>query len=315
MEPKVHGGAGGLYPEPLLQYLGIAFRRVDPKFVGPREGGKVISLWGTDEEAGTYSESVGRRPLLQANDVGEIESYRWPKADWFDCSQIKEECERFEPYAILGGAWSPIFCTACDLFGMETFLKNMYLKPEVVHAALDRITDFYYELSEIVFESAEGRIDIFFIGDDYGCQTGLLMSLPLWREFFKPRLARLYGLGKRHGCTIMQHSCGSIRSIIPELIEIGMDVLDPIQVRAAGMDPRELKTAFGSNIAFHGAVDTQRTLPYGRPEEVRQEVRSLIDTLGDGGGYILSGSQDLLPDIPVRNVLAMYEEAKVYRRR
>ncbi|MGQ9513496.1 MAG: uroporphyrinogen decarboxylase family protein [Thermoproteota archaeon] len=141
-----------------------------------------------------------------------------------------------------------------------------------------------------------------------------MMSLSLWKEFFKPRLAKLYGLGKRYGCKIMQHSCGSIRRIIPELIEIGLNILDPIQVRAVGMDPRELKSTYGNKIAFHGAVDTQRTLPYGRSEDVRQEVRMLIDTLGDGGGYILSGSQDLLPDIPVENILAMYDEAKIYRR-
>ncbi|MGQ9513497.1 MAG: hypothetical protein ACUVTL_00325 [Thermoproteota archaeon] len=143
MEPKVAGGSGGLYPEKLLRYLKVDFRRVDPIFVGPKNGEKIYSLWGTDEATGSYSDSIGRRPLQKINTTDEVESYRWPKADWFDYSCMELECERFEPYAILGGAWSPIFCTACDLFGMETFLKNMYLKPEVVHAALDRITDFF----------------------------------------------------------------------------------------------------------------------------------------------------------------------------
>jgi uroporphyrinogen decarboxylase len=130
----------------------------------------------------------------------------------------------------------------------------------------------------------------------------------MWQEFFRPSLKRYYDTAHEFGCKVMQHSCGAIRDIIPFLIEDGVDILDPIQVAADGMALPGLVHDFGTRLCFHGGVDTQRTLPYGSPDEVRAEVRSYLNLTRDGGGYILTGSQELIEDIPTDNILAMYDE-------
>ena len=127
--------------------------------------------------------------------------------------------------------------------------------------------------------------------------------------FIAPHLKRLYGLAKRHGLKVMHHSCGSVRKLLPDLIALGVDVLDPVQVRAAGMDAAELKRDFGDRVTFHGSMDTQQTLPAGSPTDVRAEVLDRLRHLAPGGGFILSGSQDYISDIPLENIVAIYDTA------
>jgi uroporphyrinogen decarboxylase len=129
----------------------------------------------------------------------------------------------------------------------------------------------------------------------------------MWREFAAPYLKRLADICHSAGVAFMLHSCGAVRELIPDFISIGVDVLDPIQTMAAGMEPAGLKRDFGDRIAFHGGLDTQSTLPFGSPQEVRAEVRNRVGTLGKGGGYIIAPSHNIQPDTPVENILAMYE--------
>jgi uroporphyrinogen decarboxylase len=195
---------------------------------------------------------------------------------------------------------------------METTLQNLILAPELIEAMTEHITDFYYGLSRRSFEAAPGKIDIFFIGDDYAGQEGLLLSLDHWRRFFKKALARMFALAKEYGTKVMFHSCGAIRDLLPDLIDIGLDIIMPLQLTAKGMEPEALKRDFGQHITFYGGIDEQRTLVHGTEEEVRREVRARIDVLGRGGGYILSSSHVLLPEMPLSNILAMYDEATHY---
>ena len=270
----------------LLDYLGVDLRTVRAPYIGP-----------TDCWAG----------LRNAQTVEELEKCELPDPDLFDYSNIESLCDQYSQYAVMGGAWSPIFCTASALIGMETLMLKTLDEPEFAHLFLKRINDLFYEQSLRVFEAANGKMDIFFLGDDYGTQRGLIMSKGMWEEFYVPHLARLFGLAKDFGLKVMLHSCGSVSQLIPLLIEIGLDALDPVQVNASNMEPELLKAEFGDSITFHGGLDTQQILPFGTVEEVRTEAEHLIQVFGRSGGYIFGPSQEFLPDIPLENILAMYE--------
>lgn len=199
------------------------------------------------------------------------------------------------------------------LRGVKQALIDPLINPELTHRLYEKITDFYLDLNKRCFEEAGDMIDIFMMGEDMGTQNGLLVSPKIFREFIKPYLTKHVQLAKSYGIKVMLHSCGAVRRLIPDFIEMGIDILNPIQVRAVGMNPAELKEEFGDRLSFHGSVDIQRTLPRGSCEEVREEVRGRIRTLGEGGGFILCTTHNIQMDTPVENILAMYDEAKRFR--
>jgi len=199
---------------------------------------------------------------------------------------------------------------AMYLRGVKQALIDPLINSEFTRRLYEKITEFYLELNKRCFEEADGLIDIFMMGEDLGTQEGLLVSPKIFREFIKPYLAKHVQLAKRYGVKVMLHSCGAIHELIPDLIEMGIGILNPIQVRAKGMNPIELKREYGDKLSFHGGIDIQQTLPYGTPKDVRAEVRERIQTLGRGGGYILCTTHNIQPDTPLINILAMYEEAK-----
>jgi uroporphyrinogen decarboxylase len=314
--------------ESLLCKLGVDFRVVRPRYAGPElkdAGGQPVGLFGV-RSRGTYSAAVSNVPLKDATTVKEIEDYPFPSPDWYDYSGVVEECKKYSEYAVVGGEWSPFFCTACSMMSMENLLIAMAWYPKVVECLHTKIVDFFYEVSKRQFEAAQGKVarrqegegarwqkskmDIFFMGDDYGMQKGLIMSLEMWRKFIKPHLVKLFDLAKSYGLKVMLHCCGSIVDIIPDLIDIGLDALDPIQVRAAGMRAEHLAREFGKDLVFHGSIDTQQTLPNGTPADVAAEVKSRIEVFGNG--FICAPSQVFLPDIPVENIIALYETAVMY---
>jgi uroporphyrinogen decarboxylase len=157
-------------------------------------------------------------------------------------------------------------------------------------------------------------LDWLWAGDDVASQRSLLMSPDAWRRQIKPHLARVFEVGKRHGLWVAYHCCGALRPIVPDLIEIGLDVLNPVQCNCPGMDPLELKLQFGRELSFMGGVDTQGVLPNGTVDEVRRATRRLIDGMtAGGGGYVLAASHTVPPETPVENIFAMYAEAGLSR--
>ncbi len=184
----------------------------------------------------------------------------------------------------------------------------MHTKPDVVHAIIDKVVDYEVEVTRLFLQAADGMVDLTYFGNDFGTQRGLVISPAMWQEFIRKPLKRFYDVSHEYGCKVMQHSCGAIRDIIPWLIEDGVDVLDPIQVAASGMELTSLVRDFGKDVCLHGGVDTQRTLPFGTVADVRAEVRSYLDFARTAGGYILAGSQGFIKDIPSENILAMYDE-------
>ncbi|NPV53723.1 MAG: hypothetical protein HPY71_09395 [Firmicutes bacterium] len=273
--------------------------------------GSFEDSWGVRRK-GPFGGIPIEHPLAGAISVEDIEKYSWPNPDNIDYDGFVRECEQYSDYAIYGGAWSPFFYVACELMGMDNLFVNMVEAPEVVHALLDKTCGFYLEVSRRMFEKARNKMDIFFMGEDFGTQNGLIMSRDMWRIFIAPRLKSLFEQAKLYGYKVMLHSCGSVRDLIPDLIEMGLDGLDPIQVRARGMNIEELKQEYGSVLTFRGSIDTQQTLPYGTPEDVKREVIDRICKIAPGGGFILNSSQNLLPEIPLENIITMYRTAYEY---
>ena len=255
-------------------------------------------------------DSAIRGPLEDTDDPKDVLDFPWPKASDFDFSPLRDEAEAQSGRVRVGGFWTGILGDVFRMHGFEKFLLNSAAEPEFIHTLIDRMTDMYMELNDAVFSVLKGEIDVWFFGNDFGSQESLLMSPGMWETFFFENIKRLTGLAHGHGLKTMMHSCGAIRPLIPRLIEAGVDILDPVQVTATGMVPAELKTAFGDRIVFHGGIDTQQVLPFGTPDEVRAHVRETVKVMGSSGGYVFAPSQILAPDIPVENILAMYDEIK-----
>lgn len=188
-------------------------------------------------------------------------------------------------------------------------MLDLALRPDWARAIMDRVQAYLFERTRRILVAGGGRIDMVEYNDDVGSQRGLLLSPSMWRERLKPRMRQFVQLCRSFGAKVRYHSCGGIRPIIPDLIEIGVDVLNPIQTQATDMDPRGLKAEFGSRITLNGGIDTQNLLPYATRRQVYDAVSSLLDDLGRDGGYILAPSHVFQGDVPVENVLAVYAAA------
>lgn len=217
-------------------------------------------------------------------------------------SMIKRElCEYSGRYLVVAsGNWG-IIEHAYGIMGFENFMIETIKNPLLIGDFLDRITDHKIEEAKKYIELG---IKIGSHGDDLGTQNGPFFSLKTFREMIKPRLKRIFEVYKKVGLPIMMHSCGNITEYLPDLIEIGLDVLEPVQ---PCMDLVHLKREFGKDLTFMGGIDTQYVLPFGTEKEVRSTVRDVIRTLGKGGGYIISPSQEIMKDVPIRNIKALIE--------
>ena len=308
--------------EEVLRKLEVDLRYVFPEYAGPElrtyADGSYDDVWGVrrkrvETSMGEYDHEISN-PLSSISTIEELEVWTPPSPDWYDYDSLKRQCERFRDYATVlvdkRTNRTSVLHAAIYLRGMQQALMDLFIKPDFTRRLYRKITDFYLEVNRRCFEAAGDGIDIFMIGDDLGTQDSLIVSPKIIREFLKPMLAEHARLAEKYGLYVMLHTCGSIRNIIPDLIELGVDILNPIQVRAKNMNPEEIKVEFGDKLCFHGAVDVQWTLPYGTTKDVRAEVRERIQTLGKGGGYILCSTHNIQAGTPLENILAMYKEAK-----
>jgi uroporphyrinogen decarboxylase len=311
----------------LQDYLGSDVRGVYPAYIGPPlrrfDDGSYEDFWGVIRKpfshgsGGEYDEVVS--PVLaEATSLDDIDRIRWPDPDWFDYAGLAAQCDTYRDRAIvlgrMGRECQTLFIQLWYLRGLDNILMDFITWPAFVHALIERIMAFRIEHLKRMLVVARGRADILQIADDYGTQGGLIMSPAMWRTFFAPHLKTMADMAHDAGLKVFLHCDGAIRAIIPDLIELGVDILNPIQPTAAGMEPVGLKRDFGDRLCFHGAVDTQTTLPFGTPDDVAREVRERIETLGRGGGYILAPVHTVEPDVPLENVLAVYEVARISRR-
>jgi uroporphyrinogen decarboxylase len=301
----------------IYDYLGVDIRRVYPSYTGPssvREGEVVYDQWGVgwvkvrfegDTYKGAYDE-IAVSPLADAKSVDDVLSYSWPDPDWWDYDSLKDMLGPIGGGFWIASGFYSVFERAWHLLGMERLLTDLVLEPDIPLAVFDKILDFYTEQTLRILRAGGGLIDQIDTCDDIGSQRGMLLSPNVWREHIKPRQARFNSEIKRHfPVAIQYHCCGSMLPVIDDLIEIGVDILDPVQTRAADMDPVRLKADFGDRLCFHGGVDTQHILPYGSASEVTAEVEKLVSVLGDGGGYIIAPTHTVQADVPPENILAM----------
>lgn len=299
-----------------MSWAGPAY--VGPELKEPTEGG-TVDIWGirtrrVAHEGGFYDEQ-SFYPLAEVQTMDDLDRYAWPTTDWFDYSGMRARAEVAHADKVLQCGYMAPFYYHNALRGLEQSLIDPMIDPELTHEIVKRITDFFYDHHRRMFEVCEGLIDVAQVTDDLGSQNGPLISLDLYKEFYAPHHKRLIALCHEFGVKVLHHDCGSCREFLPVLVEMGIDILNPIQRTCPGMDMKELKTEFGAKLCFHGAVENQRILPFGTPEEVRAEVRLCIDSLaGDGTGYILAACHNLQGNTPVENIIAMYDEAWKYGR-
>jgi uroporphyrinogen decarboxylase len=276
-----------------------------------------FSLWQVETRmvpqcGGTaeYEEDAAH-PLGGATTVAEIERFPWPDPAAFDCGAMREACLRYADYPILGASSEP-FYLYCRLRGMERALLDLVELPALAEAMLERIHQFDFELMRRVLEEMGGLIDLVYVAEDLGTQRSLLMSPRLFRRFLKPRMARLVELAHAHGVRVFHHNDGAIRPLLGDLIETGIDILNPIQWRCAGMERAALARDFGTQVVFHGGVDNQKTLPFEGPAAVRRQVRENIELFRGGRGYIVAPCHNIQANTPTESILALYEAVQEY---
>ncbi len=300
------------------------FAGVGPEYIGPAlplvAADESVNVWGirtrrVPHEGGAYDEQ-SFCPLAAARTIDDLNRYAWPQADWFDYSGMRARAQEARRTKALQCGYMAPFYFHNLLRGLEQSLLDPLVDPEFTHFLVGRVSDFFYEHHRKMFEACDGLIDVAQVTDDLGSQTGPLISLDLYREFYAPHHKRLIDLCQEFGIKVFHHDDGSCRPFLPFLVEMGIDILNPVQWTCPGMDMTELKEEFGGRVCFHGAVENQRILPFGTPEEVRAEVRHCIDALAcDGTGYILAPCHNLQVNTPVENIIAMYDEAWKYGKR
>ena len=250
-------------------------------------------------------------PLAHAETKADIDAFDFPDPHApgrFDTAR-KNLKKYKDDYVIVADLETAIFETSWYLVGLEKLLMDMMTAAEYVDPLLDRIMEVNLAIGKELIAMGAAMI---WAGDDFGSQNGMLISPDLWRQYFKPRMKYMFDEFRKVNPDIIiaWHTCGSVVPIIPELIEIGLDVLNPIQPLAHGMDAGYLKKTYGDRLVFFGGFDIQQLMPSGTPEEIRAEVRRLKSVLGKNGGYIIAPAHNIQDDTSVENILAFFDEAK-----
>jgi len=275
------------------------------------------ALWGyrTRETAyagGTYDE-VSFNPLAGKDELADIDAHAWPSPEALDFSHFSAEADAHADRAVIGVfTWGAYFI-ASFVRGLQDLMMDFAMRPRYARHLLGTIRGVCSETLRRMLENHGDGIDIVYMADDYCSQTSPLFSSAQFREFVMPYLTDFVEIAHRYDKKFLLHCCGAVRPLLPMIIEAGVDMLEPVQIRAEGMDPEGLKRDFGKDLCFYGGVDLQETLCNGTPQLVADEVKLLIDTLGKDGGYILGpGHTYIQVDAPLQNILTMYETAFSY---
>ena len=295
--------------EALRRRLGEDVRRVEP---GHRPG-----FHEEVRQNPKYAGIVGSGArLAHLRDVGELdllEDYMRDSLGFFDLSDFAERIDQYRnEYFVYITSPTHLFTAGRVFRGDERFLMDFYLNPDFIERFCEIRMDFIIAWLREVLQAGGGKIDMVYYGDDLGTQEDLMISPETCRRFFFPRYRKIFDLIHSFGAKVFMHCCGAITKIIPDLIDIGVDVLNPVQVTARRMDPVFLKKEYGKSLTFCGAIDLQRLLPFGTVEQVRAEVRRMIDVLGRDGGYIVDTTNIVHPDCKEENLVAMFDTARNY---
>jgi uroporphyrinogen decarboxylase len=277
--------------------------------------GRLHDIWGVpyqiEEHAFGHYEGISPWVLADAASVDDLKQHPWPSPDWWDFSELPAMIDRLQqdgPFHVRFRLGS-FFEQAWALRGMEQFMLDTVMDPAIPEYIMDRIVEVLVENLKTVLDLAGDKLDMVYTYDDVATQNSLLISPKTWRNLVKPRHQKILDVIHSYGKSAMYHCDGAVAPLIPELIEMGVNVLNPIQPDAKDMDPVGLKTQYGNQLTFHGGIDIIKTLPRGTTDQVQQEVRARVEALGQGGGYIMCSSHHIQPDTPLDNVVAMYNPA------
>ena len=308
--------------EAVLQALGIDTRAIvigSPRRsvaaeLGPRE---YRDMWGVERvhPEGGYYYDQRRAPLEGSITVADVRRHTWPDPE--DPGLLEGMAARLawirthtEAAAILTLP-APFVHLSQFIRGFQDWYTDFILGTDVLEALFDAVLDITIRIAERELEAFGRDVDVVRCGDDLGGQNGLQVGREHYLRYIKPRHAKFFRrVRELTPAKLMFHSCGSIVDILPDLIETGVQIINPVQVTARGMDPAFLKREFGRDLVFWGGTDSQKTLPFGTAEEVRAMVARLIDTFGPGGGFVFSSCHNIQPDVPLENVLAMFAQAR-----
>lgn len=310
---RLLGDLGCADEESLWQTLGIDKRRIlEPQWT-PRHHPEDPSadMWGVryrkvEYGGGSYDEPC-HHPLAAARTPADVNAHPWPDPDDFDYDSIRMALAADDgTRPIHAGVYEP-FLLYGSMRGLQQAFEDLILSPAVVDAALGHIFEFYHEHHRRIFEAGGGRIDLTYVAEDLGGQTGPLMSLATYRRFLLPNQIKMADLARSHGVHVMYHTDGAARLFLPDLVDrVGIEVLNPVQWRCPGMERERLVADFGGRIIFHGSIDNQQTLAFGSVEDVVREVRESREIYRDAR-WICAPCHNLQPITPTENIVAMYQ--------
>ncbi|MBI5833672.1 MAG: methyltransferase [Armatimonadetes bacterium] len=305
--------------EAVLRRLGVDMRGVGGILTPEGTGAcrlsatEVVDAWGIRHQwQGHHYEMVGR-PLADAA-VADLDRFPWPDPERIDRAAIDRLRERARylyeetPYVVCGRhPYFGVLELGCWMCGYDEFLYRLAGEPEFTQRFFEIVLTYQKKVDAIYYGALGPYLHLTTSGDDFGTQTGPLVSPRMFAEQIAPYLAeRIPHIATYTDAVFFHHTCGAVSELIPDLLAAGVRILNPIQPRATGMEPERLKQAFGDRLTFYGGIDTQDLLPNGTPEQVRAETQRVAKVLGADGGYILSAAHTIGADVPLENVLAMY---------
>lgn len=310
--------------EQLFNHLNVDTWMILPRnFIYPEEENQKqekTSIWGyrtrvTSYGAGTYDELI-YSPLTGKDNLADIKKHPWPADNLLDFSHFPVEAAAHNDRAIIGVfTWGAYFI-ATQVRGLENLMMDFILRKSYADHLINTIAEKCMIYLDTMLENYAEGVDIVYMADDYCSQWGPMFSPEDFRKYVMPYLTKIVDKVHQHDKKFLLHVCGSVRALLPMIIDAGVDILEPIQTRASGMEPQGLKRDFGSDLCFYGGMDLQQILCQGTPQEVEDEARHLIDVLGKDGGYIFGpGHTYIQIDAPLENILTMYRTAFEYRPR
>lgn len=278
-----------------------------------REDGVMINEWGIGMKNHGLYDDFEIHPLAHVTTVEEIEAYPFPDINAPGRFRHAEEmiAKYGKDYGIIGDLETAIFETAWYMVGLEKLFMDMAMEEPYVDVLFDKIANFHTEVGKQLIRLG---VDVLWAGDDFGSQNGLLLSTDMWDRYFRPRMEKMFKEFKsvNPNVKIAWHTCGAVGKLIPSFIEIGLDILNPIQPKAAGMDPQALKDTYGDKLMFMGGICVQELLPLGTPEQIKAEVKRRCAILSKGGGYIAAPAHNIQADTSLENIFAMFEGVKEF---
>ena len=312
-----------------------AFTNYFPKYIGPDFKTvfetNYFNIWGITPEkiySGNEREVVFSKdpPLYDSDSLADIRDYNFPRPEWFDFSIYKNNSEAIihrnqdeqeeiklvvfnssDKYFLNTSCMNSLFMVSTYLRGMDKMLMDLVSNKKYAETLIGNIGEFMLEFCIRNLKSIGNYIDLYGIWDDFAMQSGLIIPPDIWRKFYKPWHKKIIEVAKKYNLLVCFHICGSCIDVIPDLIEMGVDLLDPVQVSAENMEIGNLKKQFGKDICFHGGLDSQGLLLSGTTEEIKEEVNRIQNLFESEGGIILGPSHYLTTDIPIKNILAIYE--------